>query len=45
LELPDEYNFIVAFNLFDLSLFSIGDKLRLNPFKKMRDDENQQATP
>jgi len=30
---------------FYLSLFNMGDNLRLNPFKKMRDDENQQATP
>ena len=43
LDLPGEYNISATFNVFDLSLFDVGDDSRSNPFKERGNDENQQA--
>lgn len=34
MDLQGEYDFNATFNIYDLSLFDIGDDLRLNPFKE-----------
>ena len=34
LDLPGEYNISATFNVFDLSLFDVGDDSRSNPFKE-----------
>jgi hypothetical protein len=43
LDLPGEYNISATFNVFDLSLFDVGDDSRSNPFEERGNDENQQA--
>ena len=43
LDLLGEYNISVTFNVFDLSLFDVGDDSKSNPFKERGNDENQQA--
>jgi hypothetical protein len=40
LDLPGEYNISDAFNVYDISLFDVGDDSRLNPFEKRGNDEN-----
>jgi len=40
LDLPGEYNISDAFNVYDISLFDVGDDSRLNPFEKWGNDEN-----
>ena len=39
LDLPGEYNISATFNVYDLSLFDVGDNSRSNPFKKRGNDE------
>jgi hypothetical protein len=41
MDLIVEYDINVTFNIYDLSLFDVSDDLRLNPFEKRRNDENQ----
>ena len=43
LDLLGEYNISATFNVFDLSLFDVGDDSKLNPFEERGNDENQQA--
>ena len=38
LDLPDEYNVSVTFNVTDLSPFDVGDDLRTNPFQEKGND-------
>jgi hypothetical protein len=38
IDLPSEYGVIGTFNIYDLSLFNIGNNSRLNHFKKRGDD-------
>jgi len=40
-DLSGEYGVSATFNVSDLSLFNVGDDLRLNPFKKRGDDAIQ----
>ena len=41
IDLPSEYgNVNATFNVFDLSLFDVGDDSRMNPFKERGNDKN-----
>jgi hypothetical protein len=40
-DLPCEYGVSATFNVFDLTLFDVGDDLRSNPFEEKGDDEDQ----
>jgi hypothetical protein len=43
-DLPGEYGVSATFNVFDLTLFDVGDYLRSKPFKERGDDEDQPNT-
>jgi hypothetical protein len=43
-DLPGEYDFSATFNVSNLSLFYVGDDLRMNPFKQKENDVIQ-TTP
>jgi hypothetical protein len=42
--LPGEYDVNGTFNVFDITLFDVGDDSRLNPFEKRGDDKDQPNT-
>ena len=41
LDLSSKYNISATFNVSDLSLFDVGNDLRMNPFEERRNNENQ----
>jgi hypothetical protein len=43
-DLPGEYGVSVTFNVYDLTLFDVGDDSRSNPFKERGDDADQPNT-
>jgi len=45
MDLLSEYCFSATFNVFDLSLFDVGDGSRSKPFENRRNDKNHQVSP
>ena len=43
-DLPGEYGITATFNVYDLTLFNVGDDSRSNPFKEKGDDEDHPNT-
>jgi hypothetical protein len=43
-DLPGKYSVSVTFNVFDFTLFDVGDDLRSNPFEERGDDADQPNT-
>jgi hypothetical protein len=43
-DLPCEYGISDTFNVYDLTLFDVGDDSRSNPFEERGDDEDQPNT-
>jgi hypothetical protein len=44
-KLRNEYNVNATFNIYNLSLFDVGDDLKLNSFENRETDKNQEASP
>ena len=44
-KLRNEYDVNATFNIYNLSLFDVGDDLKLNSFENRGTDKNQEASP